>query len=109
MNKIIKVDYENHDIKGHCNTCDYGYRTIRDMYLEYEDRTTFEFHMSIRGSDWGITESDWMLILCNSNSLDDIIANVKEKLSYELAQDWLEKDIYYEINGKRTYLSTKEV
>lgn len=49
-----------------------------------------------------------MLILCNSNSLDDIISSIKEKLSYELNQDWLEKDIYYEINGKRTYLSTKE-
>lgn len=106
--KIIEVNYENRDIHGGCPTCDYGSRTIREMYLKYEDGTTWEFHMDVKGLDWGISESDWILIICNANTLDDIIKGIKEKLSYILGQDWMEKEIYYEINGARTYLTGKE-
>lgn len=106
--KITNIIYENNDTRGYCDTCDYGANTIRDMYIEYEDGTSWNFHMNVKGSDWGITESDWMLILVNSSSIEDIITAIKEKLQYILSQDWLEKDIWYEYKGVKTYLTKEE-
>lgn len=103
--EIIDVEYEINDIESYCKTCDYGARTVRDMALYYSDDTVWRFHMSISGSSYEISESDWILIICNAKSLDDIIEGVKKKLEYVLSQDWIDKEIYYEINDERTYIA----
>lgn len=106
--KVVSVLYENNDVRGYCDTCDYGATTIRDISIKYEDGSSWNFHMDVEGSEWDITESDWMVILANASSVEDIITAVKAKLHYLLSQDWLEKDIWYEYNGVKTYLTNDE-
>lgn len=103
--KIISVNYQNNDQRGGCDTCDYGSRYIKDMLITWEDNSTLAIHTDISCDGYDLTESDWILILANSSSIDEIIEAIKDKLAPAIKQDWMSQHIYYELNGERTIIS----
>lgn len=108
MAKLIAVDYQDLSRKGGCDTCDYGSVYIDDITLKYDDGTTLHVYTECSCDGYGMTEADWMLLLANTNSIDEIITAVKEKMEPAIEQDWMSKCIYYELNGEKIMISNDE-
>lgn len=106
MAKLISVDYQDLSRKGGCDTCDYESVYIDDITLKYDDGTTLHVYIECSCDGYGMTEADWILLLANTSSIDEIIIAVKEKMEPIIKQDWMSRCIYYELNGEKTIISS---
>lgn len=91
--KITSVEYNNYKYGGCCSTCDYGAVYMNEISICLEDGVSLTF--SSETDDCVMSESDWMILLGNASSMDDIINSWKEK--FKLDVKYGNKDIYYEI------------
>ena len=103
---ITNIEYNIHDVRGGCDTCDYGSRYIRDMYIEYDKKIKVHFHTNLK-VDMNISESEWMMAVLNNDELDDLLEWYKSKVVNFIKEDYMWKDyrqttgpdIYYEIEN----------
>lgn len=102
--KITDISYDSRKIRGGCDTCDYGSEYIKDMYITYDETIKIHFHITVKIEDYGITESDWMMAVLNSDTMEELIEWYKSKTIPIVREEWTWKnsrhnecDIYYEI------------
>lgn len=102
---ITNVEYETSDIEG-CETCNWGGRYIRDMYITYDNNIEIHFHTDVKYEDDGISESDWMKGVLNTTTSDELIQwyiektvpIVKDKWKWEYVRNKDKScEIYYEV------------
>lgn len=90
--KITSVNYNCYK-SGGCSTCDYGAIYVDEISIYLEDGVSLIFNSET--DDCVMSESDWMILLCNASSIDDIIDSWKEKFKSDVKYG--NKDIYYEV------------
>ena len=101
MLKIKKVNYDNRSYSG-CETCDYGSEYISNIEIIFEDKTTLKIETN-QMYEYMLTESDFMILLSNSNDLNDFYKNmlklIKDK-SYEIESIVELEDMVIKVNDK---------
>lgn len=105
-NKIVSVDYQIHDTRGHCPTCDYGSTYVRDMYVKYDDNIKVHFHVcSTWDGEYCISESDWMTTILNCDTRDELIEWFCNKMNVNIDKyphaykeyEFSKYDVFYEL------------
>lgn len=97
--KITKVYYDNIRNKC-CDTCDYDASYITDVDIYYDDNVTLSINIDTNEEELTLSESDLMIILGNTNSREEIIKELRNKMSHYESWNWIEARVYYKLSGQ---------
>lgn len=89
--KIVNIGYDNWKSVDGCPTCNYGSIYVDNIRIIFEDNSYIEFHSEVENIGCALSESDWMIILGNSNTKTEIIEAWMSKIKDYLPNE----DIYY--------------
>lgn len=99
MLNIKKVNYDERFTSG-CETCDYGSSYISEIEITLEDDTYANVKVD-KMYEYALSESDYMKLIPNSETIDDFILNIIkliEEKSYR-------KDISWEISLRNLWIT----
>ena len=100
MLKIKDVIYD-YDCSPGCETCDYGSSYVSNIKIIFRDDTVLSIETD-QMYEWMFSESDYMRILSNSESIEEIIFKVLNSV-----KEWESiEDVTIKINDKE--LDVKE-
>lgn len=103
MLNVKKINYDE-DSTGGCETCDYGSSYVNEIEITLEDGTYTNIKVD-QMYKYALSESDYMQLISNSNTLQDFIINVINKIrdnTYRLSLGFLVhiEDLTIKINDK---------
>lgn len=100
--KIKDVKYES-ECWGGCETCDYGSSYISNILIQFENGEELKIETD-QMYDYMVTEADYMQVLGNSQTINEIIIsllNIISKKSYDIKDRIFLEGMKIKINNKR--------
>lgn len=95
--KVKHIEYDSYGSSGRCPTCNYGSLYVDDITITYEDGEIVRFVLETNSEI--ISESDWMVILGNSSTKEEVIEEWVSRVSRYVSDDSDDYAYYSITNG----------